>query len=230
MTRMLWTLRVPFCQKSWIRMLPFCSMAYAFFFDGVCMVLVGWHFGLCKIEPAKMSGSLHTCIVLKNFLDMSVTPSWNSLWRDMTRSPFLQSRARKMEKLELQPSQNLGRSGGSRPYRRKRTSHHYCAHSSVLFTFDSRTIIHPPIFITLHKRHVTWKRAPNRVSASATSERLSFRFRTSYLPSLINAVWYADLNSSWSLSGATRCPVMTQDSVQFSGTRRSSGRRTTPHL
>ena len=40
------------------------------------------------------------------------------------------------EILALQPSQYLGRSGGSRPYLRKRASRYSYAHSSVPFTVD----------------------------------------------------------------------------------------------
>ena len=135
----------------------------------------------------------------------------------MTRPPFLQSRACKMEKAELHLSQNLGRSGGSMPYCSKRVSYHSCAPSSVPFTDDGFTVSHIPVFVTRRKWRATWTRAPARVSSSASSDHLVFRFCTSSLPSLRNAACSAVLNSSWPLSADMRCPVMTQDALQFSG-------------
>ena len=121
----------------------------------------------------------------------------------------------------MQLSQNLGMSGGYRPYRSKRASRHSCSPSSVPFTVDGCTISHAPVFFTRRKqreRRATWTRAPVRVvPASASSDRLSFCFRAYYLPSLRNEAWYAVLNYSWPLSAATRCPAMIQDGVQFSG-------------
>ena len=157
------------------------------------------------------------CMGVKAFPYRSATPSQSSLWRALTRPPFLQSRAWEINNAEFQPSQNLGSYGGSRTYFRKRAYHHSCAPSSVPFTVDSCTVSHSPIFFTCQKQLATWTRAPARVSAIASSYRLAFRFRTYSLLSLINLVWSASLNSSWPMIAATRFPLMTQDAVHFSG-------------
>ena len=119
----------------------------------------------------------------------------------MTRTPLLQSISCHMWKAVLQLSQNLRMSGGSRSYCRRRESCHSCAPSSVPFIVDCCTISHASVFVAHRNMCVSWKGAP----ASASSDRFEFRFLTSYLPSLIHAVWSAVMNSFWPLSAATRC-------------------------
>ena len=143
-----------------------------------------------------------------------------------------------MEKASLQTSLNLGRSRVSRPYCRKRASHHSCVPSSVPFTVEGCTISHSLVFVTRLNRRATLTRALARVSTSASSDLLTFRFHTSSLHSLIGYLWSTVLNSSWPLSAAVIFPVMTQESVQFSvsfsvGSGRSilscfNGRRVAP--
>ena len=53
--------------------------------------------------------------------------------------------------------------------------------------------------------------------ASVASFCMELRFCTSSHPSLINAAWSAIRKFSWPLHDLTRCPVTSQDSVQFSG-------------
>ena len=79
-----------------------------------------------------------------------------------------------MEKAVLQPSQNLGRSGGSRTYHRKRASSNSCATIYVPLTVDGCTIGHSPIFAACRKRRMAWTGSPSRVSASAFSEQMVF--------------------------------------------------------
>ena len=122
-----------------------------------------------------------------------------------------------MDKAELQPSHNFGRSGSSRPYHRKKESRHSCAPSSIPFTLDGCTVIHAPIFVTRHKRHAIWTGATAKVSISASSNPLAFRFLAPSLLFLRNETRSAFLNSSCPLSALTRCPVMTQDAVQYLG-------------
>ena len=122
-----------------------------------------------------------------------------------------------MDKVVLQSSQNLGSSGVSRPYHRKKASCHSFTPSSVLFTVNGCTVRHAPVFFTCHKLCANWAGSLFRVPINAFSGCLAFCFHTSSLPSLRNLAWYAVLNSSWPLSGATRFPVMTHDDVQFSG-------------
>ena len=122
-----------------------------------------------------------------------------------------------MEKVELQSSHNLGSSGVSRPYHRKKASCNSFTPSSVLFTVNGCTVRHAPVFFTCHKLCANWAGSLFRVPINAFSGCLAFCFHTSSLPSLRNLAWYAVLNSSWPLSGATRFPVMTHDDVQFSG-------------
>ena len=92
---------------------------------------------------------------MKDFPARSLTLSQNSSWHDMTRSPFLQSRACNIEKLVLHPSHSLGSSGGSMPYLRNRASHHSCSPSSMPFTVDGCIVSHAPVFVTRRKRHAT---------------------------------------------------------------------------
>ena len=128
----------------------------------------------------------------------------------------------------MKPSQNLVRSGGFRPYHRKRESIHYRTPSFVLFTVDGCNISHDPVFFTRHKRRDNWAGALTRVSYSASSDRLAFRLCNSSLPYLRNLAWHDALNSSWTLSAATRCPVMTQDDFQLSGAASVGSGRSRP--
>ena len=122
-----------------------------------------------------------------------------------------------MEKAALHPSHNLGRSRGSRQYHRKRVFLHSYSPSYVPFIVDGCTASHAPVLVTHRKRHTTWTGAPTMVSVSASSDSLEFRFRTSFLPYLINAECPAVLNSYWPLTAATIRPVTKQDSVHLSG-------------
>ena len=87
-----------------------------------------------------------------------------------------------MEKAALRPSQNLGGSGGSRTYHRKRATHHYCAPSSVLLTVDDCTDSHAPVFVASSKQRTAWTGALYRASASAYSDHKVFLFLTYSLP------------------------------------------------
>ena len=111
----------------------------------------------------------------------------------------------------------MGRSGGSRPYHRKREYRHSCAPSSVPFTVDGCTVRHAHVFITRCKRREIWIGAPISVSSSASSNRLALLFHTYSIPSIRYVAWSTILNSYYNLSAVTRFPVMTQDAVQFSG-------------
>ena len=55
------------------------------------------------------------------------------------------------------------------------------------------------------------------VAARASSTSWELCFRTCVRPSWSQADWSAVRNSTCPLSDLTRCPVMTQDTVQFSG-------------
>ena len=121
----------------------------------------------------------------------------------------------------MQPSHNLGRYEGSSPYHRKRASHHSCATSFLPFTVDRCTIIHIPVFITHYKWRATRAGASSRVSSSTASNLKKFLRQPTPPPfhphSRRISVWYAVLKFSWTLSAATRCPLMIQDDVHFSG-------------
>ena len=113
-----------------------------------------------------------------------------------------------MDKAALRLFQNLGTSGGSRKNLRERTSHHYCAPSSVQFTVEGSTISHSPVYVSRRKQRGTWTEAPARFSSSVYPDRLLFCFRTSYLPSLITTTWSDIWNSSQPLNAVTRCPKL----------------------
>ena len=106
---------------------------------------------------------------------------------------------------------------GSRPYRRKRSSHHSCTPSSVPFTVDGCAVNHAPVFFTCRKRRASWTVEPVRISNRSSSARRTLRFCTSNIPSWRYVEWSAVRISSWPLRTTTRCPVITQDAVQFSG-------------
>ena len=55
--------------------------------------------------------------------------------------------------------------------------------------------------------------------------RWALRFQTAVYLFQRQAEWSADLNSTWTLSAATRCPMMTQDAVHFSGAVSVGSRR-----
>ena len=169
----------------------------------------GWSFGCWKAQPANMRGLSRMCVVIQALPARSATPSWRSLWCAVTRPPLFKSRAWHIEKVELQPSHNMGRSVGYRTYHRKRAPCHSCAPSYIPLTVDCCNVIHYPVFVTCHKWIETWTGAPARVSSSAAPNLITFRFRNSPLPYLINAAWFSIRNSSWPLCAVTRCHVMT---------------------
>ena len=77
------------------------------------------------------------------------------------------------------------------------------------------TVSHTPVFVTCRIQWVPWTGAPTKVSSWD-----SFAIRTlstNVLPSRRKAERSSVRNSSWTMSAAMRCPVMTQDAVQFSG-------------
>ena len=82
----------------------------------------------------------------------------------------------------LQLSHSLGRYGGSRPYHRKRASHHSFKPSSVPFTVDGCTVIHAPVFVTCRKQCATEAGAPVKVSYSVASDCNTFLLHTPPLP------------------------------------------------
>ena len=88
--RMLWSLSVPFCQRSLMRRSTFCSMDSSGGMDDVDLELAGFAFGLFTAQPAKMGGSSRTWVGVKAFPDRSATLSRRLLWRAITRLPRLQ--------------------------------------------------------------------------------------------------------------------------------------------
>ena len=186
------------------------------FFDAGSVGSARFAFVLWTARPEKMKELSHMCIGVEAFPARSATLSQRSLWCAVTRPPFLQLGARHTEKALLHPSQNLGRYGVYRPYHRKRASHHSCVPSYVLFSVDRCTISHAPVFVVRLKRHETWTREPSRVSSSASYDRNTVLFLTYTLPYIMYAEWSSILNFSWPLSTATRCPLITQDALQFS--------------
>ena len=122
-----------------------------------------------------------------------------------------------MVNLALQPSQYLGRSGGSKPYCRKRASRHSCDPISVPFTVDGCTASQDPVFVAHRSRRASWTGSLTMVSARAYSARCALRLQTAVRPYWRQAKWSAVWNYTCPLSTVTRCPVMTQDAIQFSG-------------
>ena len=55
------------------------------------------------------------------------------------------------------------------------------------------------------------------VATRVSSTHWALRFQTSVCPYWRQVKWSAARNSTWPLSAATRCHVMTQDAVHFSG-------------
>ena len=113
--------------------------------------------------------------------------------------------------------QCVGRSGGSRQYRRKRASLHSCAPSSAPFTVDGFTISQTPVFVSRCSQRACRIEAPSSATVSASSACCCPHCQTAVHPSRRQAEWSAVRKSTWPLSDVTRCPVMTQDAFQFSG-------------
>ena len=147
------------------------------------MDVAGFAVVLFMVQTVNMKGSLHTRVGVQSLPARSTTPPRSSLCRTVMRPLLFQYRVCKMKKSELHLSQSLGRSGGSRPYIRKRVYEHSCASSSVPFTADSCIVIHAPVFFTRLKRRASWTGSPARVSARDSSVHRTIRFRTSTLPS-----------------------------------------------
>ena len=95
-------------------------MASSFCVDVVVLDLGGFVIVLFMAKSTKMRGLLRMQVGVRALPSGSMTLSRSSLWFAVTRPTLLQSRAWKMEKIALQLSYILGRSGGSRPYSRKR--------------------------------------------------------------------------------------------------------------
>ena len=103
------------------------------------------------------------------------------------------------------------------PYCRKRASRHSCAPSSVPLTMDGCTVSQAPVFVSRCSQRACKTVPPSSAAISAFSAcRYPLR-RTAVRPSWRQVEWSAVRNSNWPLSAATRCPVITQDAVQFSG-------------
>ena len=111
----------------------------------------------------------------------------------------------------------MGRSGGSRPYHRKRSSCHSYAPSSVPFNLDGCTVRQELVFVARYSHCAPWNASPEMVAIRASSARWALCFLTAVRPSWMQAKLSAVRKSTWPLSAATRCPLMTQESVQFSG-------------
>ena len=154
--RMSWTLSVPLCQMSHISRLPLCYVASSCGVDDLDLYLASFAFDLFTEKLAKTRRSLRTWVCVKAFQARSAIPSKISLYRSVKRPPRLQSREWYIEKFALQPSQYFGMSGGSRPYRRKRSSCHPFAPIPVPFTVDGCTFSHAPVFIACRKQRAPW--------------------------------------------------------------------------
>ena len=220
-TRMSWTLSVPYCQRSRIIRSLFCSVtsgAAVVASDGVVSLdPAGLGFVLLMAQSEYIKGLLRTWAGVKALPARSATPSRSSLWRAVTRPPFLQSRAWLMVNLASHPSQCDGRSGGSSPYRRKRASRHSWSPRSVPVTVDGSTMSQAPVFAARRILCACWTGGPSSAAVNAASARCFPLCRTASRPSPRQAVWSAVRNAAWPLRAATRCPVITQDAVQFSG-------------
>ena len=133
-----------------------------------------------------------------------------------------------IDKLLFHSSYSLGMCGGSRLYSKKMSSCHSCASSFGPFTVDSCTLSHAPVFITIQKWCVTEVGALVRVSSSDVSERNTFLLTTYFRPSRRITACSTVQNFSWYRSTVTRCPVMAQDAVQFSGVVLGGSERARP--
>ena len=111
----------------------------------------------------------------------------------------------------------MGRSGGSRPYHRNRASLHSWTPSSVPLTVDGCTVSQAPVFVAPHRRRAFKTGGPSSAAVRASSARICPRLLTSVQSSRRQAEWSAVRNSTWPLSAATKCSVITQGAVQFSG-------------
>ena len=79
------------------------------------------------------------------------------------------------------------------------------------------TISRAPLFVAHHSQRAPYTRDPTRDSSGASSVYRMPRFSTAVLPYRRQVEWSAVRNSSRPMIAATRCPVMTQDAVDFWG-------------
>ena len=155
------------------------------------------------------------CVDMKYFPERFATPSRSSFWRSMMRYPFLQSRSWHIYNLTFQPSQNLGRSGGYRPYISNRESLNYCSPSSIPLSVYGCIVRQSPVFFTCHNQCATKSGVLVKVSYIAAPNCSTFLIRTYPRPLRRIKAWSIILNSSWTRSAATTWPVMTRYAVQF---------------
>ena len=89
--------------------------------------------------------------------------------------------------------------------------------SYVLLTVYGSTVIHVPVFAARRRRRACNTGSTSSAAVISFSARICPRLLTAVRPSQRQAEWSAVRNYTWPLSSATKCPVTTQDAVQFSG-------------
>ena len=82
---------------------------------------------------------------------------------------------------------------------------------------DGCKVSQAPVFVACHSLHSLWTGASSSVATSAYYSLCWLRYQTAVQNSWKQAEWSAIRNSTWPLRAATRCPLMTQDAIQFSG-------------
>ena len=118
-------------------------------------------------------------------------------------------------------------------------SRHSCAPISVPFTVDGCMFSQAPVFFARCSQRVCETGAPSSAAVRASSACRFPLCQTTVRTSWRQAKWSSVRNPTWTLSAATKCPVTTQDAVQFSGavwvgllranTACLTGRRVNPH-
>ena len=92
-----------------------------------------------------MYGSSRIAELVSAWEQRAPSSSLISLWRRITRPPFLQVRPCATLKVASHPSHFFGRSGGVRAYRRKRASRNSCAERTVPLIIEGRVESHCPV-------------------------------------------------------------------------------------
>ena len=113
------------------------------------------------------------------------------------------------------PSKWRGRSGGYLTYLRNTAYLHSWDPISVPFTVDGTMDIHTPVFLPRRRQRLYVGYIIPAVWVKSSYIYWPFCCLISLLPSVRSCVWYSEQNLTQSHRAATRFPVTTYNTVQF---------------
>ncbi len=108
-----------------------------------------------------------------------------SLWRRITRPPFLQDSPCATLNVASHPSHFFGRSGGVRAYRRNRASRNSCGERTVPFMIDGNIESQCPVSFPRRIARLVSGESLSIISSNVASRRVDWRVLSSVLASRI---------------------------------------------